>query len=115
VIEGAIDLYNYQTLDNRLAAAELELRDQKDTVSTNMKNLYNTIKQSETTIDSQIKELENLKKSLETATNKYELGVIAKADLISYEYAITQQESNILTAIYTHMLNVEKLTTPTLF
>ncbi|MGL4790663.1 MAG: TolC family protein, partial [Anaerotignaceae bacterium] len=37
--EGAIDLYNYQTLYNKLASAELELRDQKDTVSTNMKNL----------------------------------------------------------------------------
>lgn len=111
----ASEVYKYDTLTNNVNSAQLALRDQKDSVNTDIRNLYTKIKQNEAALDKDIKQLETMKATLELAKTRYEMGLISQQELKKTEYNTAAKENSVLQSIYTHMLDVEKINNPSLF
>ena len=93
---GASEVYKYDTLTNNVNSAQLALRDQKDSVNTDIRNLYTKIKQNEATLDKDIKQLETMKATLELAKTRYEMGLISQQELKKTEYNTAAKENSVL-------------------
>ncbi|MGE4214067.1 MAG: TolC family protein [Anaerotignaceae bacterium] len=105
---------SYASAENSLNTAEMNLADTKTSVADTLRNLYNTITESEISISNNIKELETLKEKLATAQTKYEMGTASLIELEQAQDNVASMENTIISSLYTHMLNVEKFNNPTL-
>ena len=104
----------YASAKNSVDTAEMNLADAKISVAETLRNLYNTITESEISISNNIKELETLKVKLATAQTKYEMGTASLVELEDAQYSVAIMENTIISSLYAHMLNVEKFNNPSL-
>jgi Outer membrane efflux protein. len=105
---------SYASAKNSLNTAEMNVSDTKTSVAETLRNLYNTITESETNISNDIKELETLKEKLSALQTKYEMGAVSRIDLEQAQNDVASKEDTIISSFYSHMLNVEKFNKPEL-
>lgn len=86
----------------KLSQTSRSLTDEKTNLKEKMINTYNSIIKNETEYNSNIMELENMKKELEIKKVKYNLDKITQLELAQYEYEIKQLENKIQQQIYNH-------------
>lgn len=111
---NSTEIGSYNSAQNSLNSAELSLQDTKDELSQTVRNLYNTIVQSEKSLETSIGELGALKTALAATETKYEMGTASKLQLEEAKQGVIDKENSIISALYTHMMNVEKLNNPVL-
>lgn len=105
---------SYDTVNNSLQSATLELRDARDTAETTIRTLYTEILQSENSLEAAASQYELTKKRVGITETNYERGLVSEITLEKAKLGLAASELSILSSYYTHMLNVEKFNTPSL-
>ncbi|MEA4816673.1 MAG: TolC family protein [Lachnospiraceae bacterium] len=111
------DLYDgtsgsYSSVTTSLSQATLSLSDLKESYTSKLESLYDSIISDEKTYEANLKEYELLKTNLTIAEKKYELGMITKIELENARNSVYSEESSLLSNIYEHMLLLEKFESP---
>ena len=113
--EDSTEPYNYMSLTNSVNEADLSLKDARDTVESNMRTLYNTIKTQESDIDMAKSELTRLKEDYSKEQTKFAQGTTSQIAVDEAQQKVIEKEYSILSRMYSHMLNVEKFKNMELF
>lgn len=113
--EDSTEPYNYLSLTNSVNEADLSLKDAKDTVESNLRTLYNTIKTQESDIDIAKSELVRLKEDYSKEQTKFTQGTTSQIAVDEARQEVIEKEYSILSQMYSHMLNVEKFKNMELF
>ncbi len=113
--EDSTEPYNYMSLTNSVNEADLSLKDARDSVESNMRTLYNTIKTQESEIDMAKSELTRLKEDYSKEQTKFSQGTTSQIAVDEAQQKVIEKEYSILSQMYSHMLNVEKFKNMELF
>ena len=105
----------YDTLKDAYSDAQDSLQNAKDSVEDSVKTLYNNILSSESSYEVSLMEFENKKLEYEQTGVKYERGLITENEMEAALTDMMEAENSLLTSVYDHMLNMEKINNPYLF
>ena len=96
-IEGAIDSAHYQ-----LSAADLQLENARQTVRYRARSAYYQVLQCQSLIAVRQEAVNNIKAHLKQVENQYDVGIVARSDLLSSGVQLANQEQALVTALADH-------------
>ena len=105
---------SYTSVEVEYNNAEMDLEDSLDAAKTTIRNAYYQLLDQERSIESSIKNLEALEKTLANKELEYEMGTVSALEVAQAQQAVKEAQVSLLSALYSHQQLQQQFENPDL-